>query len=172
MANDKSLRSPSVHGIPPKIRKRKKEAHKEVLQTNEVRERTTRVCMKVMVPPNTCEATEVRKLTTKTRKELLAPLDLRKWIKMLRNLKIGDRVKVTNNYKGPRGTICVITILSPEQAYVMPDNGKSEFRRHKLNLKIMWTSNFIWLFAFKRFIHSFHFKFNPRANFLRTLRCI
>ena len=93
--------------------------------------------MKVMVPPNTCEATEVRKWKTKTRKELLALSDLRKRIKMLRNLKIGDRVKVTNNYKGPRGTICVITILSPEQAYVMPDNGKSEFRRHKLNLKIM-----------------------------------
>merc|ERR1740124_1506025 len=69
--------------------------------------------MKVMVPPNTCEATEVRKWTTKTRKELLALSDLRKRIKMLRNLKIGDRVKVTKNYKGPRGTIGVITRLNP-----------------------------------------------------------
>merc|ERR1740124_142378 len=69
--------------------------------------------MKVMVPPNTCEATEVRKWTTKTRKEFLAPLDLRKRIKMLRNLKIGDRVKVTKNYKGLRGTIDVITRLNP-----------------------------------------------------------
>jgi len=137
MANNKSLRSPSLHGILSEVRKQEKEAHTEVLQTNEVRERITKVRMKVMVPPNTCEATEVRKWKTKTRKELLALSDLRKRIKMLRNLKIGDRVKVTNSHKGLRGTIDVITRLNPEQAYVMPDNGKSEFRRHKLNSKRM-----------------------------------
>ena len=95
-----------------------------MLQTNEARDQTTKARMKVMVPPNTCEATEVRKWTTKTRKELLAPPDLRKRIKKLRNLKIGDLVKVTNNHKGLRGTISVITRLRPEQAYVMPDSGK------------------------------------------------
>jgi dsDNA-specific endonuclease/ATPase MutS2 len=52
-----------------------------------------------------------------------------------KQLKIGDRVEVRNNYRGRRGTKGVITKITPSQAYIKPDNGNKTFRSYKQNLR-------------------------------------
>ena len=80
------------------------------------------------------EGTKVREQTAR-REEILIPSDLHERTKKLCKLKLGNCIRVTNNHNRLQGTISVITRLIPEQAYARPDNGKSEFRRHKKNSK-------------------------------------
>ena len=135
--NDKTLRSPSAHGIPPKVFTRTNAVHKEVLEANKVRKHTTIAREEARVLLSTRKATRVRKMTMKAREEVLAPSNLRKRTKKWHKgeLKVDNYVTVTNNHNGLRGTIVVITRLFPEQAYIRPNNGKSEFRRPKPSLK-------------------------------------
>jgi hypothetical protein len=52
-----------------------------------------------------------------------------------RQLSIGDRVKVLNNYRGRQGITGVITRITPTQAHIRPDNGGNIFRSYKQNLR-------------------------------------
>ena len=49
-------------------------------------------------------------------------------------LEVGDRVIVTNRYRGLQGTRGTIVSLSNAQATVKPDNG-ANFRKYKQNLR-------------------------------------
>ena len=53
-----------------------------------------------------------------------------------RVLKVGDRVKVTNNHRGKQGTTGKIDRFTPtgDFAWIHPDDESKEFRRHKNNL--------------------------------------
>jgi hypothetical protein len=52
-----------------------------------------------------------------------------------RPLRIGDRVLVTNRYKGRQGVTGSVVRLTQTQAVVRPDNGEEDFRKYKANLR-------------------------------------
>ena len=51
------------------------------------------------------------------------------------SFEIGDRVIVTNKYRGLKGTKGTIVSLSNAQATVKPDNNGVNFRKYKQNLR-------------------------------------
>jgi hypothetical protein len=55
--------------------------------------------------------------------------------KRTRSIQVGDRVVVTNKYKGRQGTVGTVTKLTKTQAYVNPDGDGETFRCYKANLK-------------------------------------
>ena len=48
--------------------------------------------------------------------------------------QVGDRVKITNNYRGAKGTTGVIVKVTPSTVVLKPDNGGSDIRRFKENI--------------------------------------
>jgi hypothetical protein len=75
------------------------------------------------------------KATTRKRNESSSVGNKPNRVKRNRPLSIGDRVRVTNNYKCRKGLTGVITRTTNAQAYVKPDNGEAIFRSYKANLK-------------------------------------
>jgi hypothetical protein len=51
------------------------------------------------------------------------------------SFEVGDRVVVTNKYRGLKGTKGTIVSLSNAQATVKPDNNGATFRKYKQNLR-------------------------------------
>ena len=106
--------SPTIHRIPPDVRKRTNEAHTLVQETTKARKWTTKARNKVLVPTNIC------KQIKKARKE---------------ELKVENCATVKNTHNGLRGNIGVVTGLTPKQLYVKTANGEPKFRKHKQQLK-------------------------------------
>jgi hypothetical protein len=52
-----------------------------------------------------------------------------------RPIQVGDRVVVTNNYKGRRGTKGVVRRTTSTQAYIDIDNTNDTIRSYKQNLR-------------------------------------
>jgi hypothetical protein len=48
--------------------------------------------------------------------------------------QVGVRVKVTNNYRGAKGTTGVIVKVTPSTVIIKTDNGDSDIRRFKENI--------------------------------------
>lgn len=63
-------------------------------------------------------------------KDKVAPVPRRN-----QTIQIGDKVVVTNKYKGRQGTIGIVTRLTRTQAYVDPEGDGEVFRRYKANLR-------------------------------------
>lgn len=54
-----------------------------------------------------------------------------------RDIQVGDRVRVLNNYRGLRNTTGVVISISATQATVRSDRDDIVFRKYKQNLEIV-----------------------------------
>ena len=52
----------------------------------------------------------------------------------VRELQAGDRVIITNNYRGARGVTGTIVRVTPATVLIDPDSGGPEIRRYKANV--------------------------------------
>lgn len=52
-----------------------------------------------------------------------------------KQLKVGDKVIVTNNYRNRKGITGNIVRVTPAQVRIRPDNGNNEFQVYKQNVK-------------------------------------
>jgi preprotein translocase subunit YajC len=52
-----------------------------------------------------------------------------------KDLQTGDRVKITNNYHGARGTTGTIVRVTPATVLIKPDGGGNNIRRFKENVQ-------------------------------------
>ena len=54
-----------------------------------------------------------------------------------RDIQVGDRVRVLNNYRGLGNTTATVISITESQAKVRGDRGGTIFRRYKQNLEIV-----------------------------------
>ena len=55
----------------------------------------------------------------------------------MRNIRIGDKVEVKNTYKGQKGVRGTVIKLTSTKAWVKPIDEGANFRKYKLNLKLL-----------------------------------
>jgi hypothetical protein len=53
------------------------------------------------------------------------------------DIRIGDRVIVLNKHRSLKNTVGTVISVAAVQATVRPDNGEPDFRRYKINLKLV-----------------------------------